>query len=72
MLFERNQRIIEAQPKNEKKVAKVEDNKFVFKQDCLSCLTVRVLKVWPVHGRPFEEIDKSERKRPIANVKPRK
>lgn len=46
----------------------------MFKVDsgCSSCMSMSVLKVTKVPDRPFEELDKSERKRPMTHVKPQK
>ena len=49
----------------------------MFKVDsgCSSCMSMSVVKVTKVTGLPdraFEELDKSERKRPMTSVKPQK
>ena len=50
------------------------DEKFVFKADssgCSSCLSMSIVKViTKVHDKPsFEELDKTERKRPMTYVR---
>lgn len=46
----------------------------MFKVDsgCSSCMSMSVVKVTKVPDRAFEELDKSERKRPMTSVKPQK